>query len=77
VAGETAPILLTARGNDSFNGLSDQTPALTLVMYNYGRRPDAASVDLSWGAAFVLMVIVLLLSFGVRYLTRSRLKASL
>lgn len=77
VAGETAPILLTARGNDSFNGLSDQTPALTLVMYNYGRRPDAASVDLSWGAAFVLMLIVLLLSFGVRYLTRSRLKASL
>jgi phosphate transport system permease protein len=77
VAGETAPILLTARGNDSFNGLSDQTPALTLVMYNYGRRPDAASVDLSWGAAFVLMVIVLLLSFGVRYLTRNRLKASL
>ncbi|MBN9392557.1 MAG: phosphate ABC transporter permease subunit PstC [Chloroflexi bacterium] len=77
VAGETAPILLTARGNDSFNGLNDQTPALTLVMYNYGRRPDAASVDLSWGAAFVLMLIVLLLSFGVRYLTRNRLKASL
>ena len=77
IAGETAPILLTARGNDSFNGLQDQTPALTLVMYTYGRRPDALSVDRSWGAAFTLMVIVLLLSFGVRYLTRSRIKASL
>lgn len=77
IAGETAPILLTARGNDSFNGLNDQTPALTLIMYTYGRRPDAASVELSWGAAFVLLVIVLLLSFGVRFLTRSRLKASL
>ncbi len=77
VAGETAPILLTARGNDSFNGLSDQTPALTLIMYNYGRRPDQAAVDLSWGAAFVLMVIVLLLSFGVRFVTRSRVRATL
>jgi phosphate transport system permease protein len=49
IAGETAPILLTARGNDSFNGLNDQTPALTLLMYTYGRRPDPASVELSWG----------------------------
>jgi phosphate transport system permease protein len=77
IAGETAPILLTARGNDSFNGLNDQTPALTLIMYTYGRRPDAASVDRSWGAAFTLMVIVLVLAFGVRLLTRSRLKSSL
>jgi phosphate transport system permease protein len=77
IAGETAPILLTARGNDSFNGLNDQTPALTLIMYNYGRRPDAVSVDRSWGAAFVLLVIVLLLAFGIRFLTRSRLKATL
>jgi phosphate transport system permease protein len=77
IAGETAPILLTARGNDSFNGLNDQTPALTLLMYTYGRRPDPASVELSWGAAFVLLLIVLVLSFGVRFLTRNRLKASL
>jgi phosphate transport system permease protein len=77
IAGETAPVLLTARGNDSFNGLNDQTPALTLIMYTYGRRPDTLSVDRSWGAAFTLMLIVLLLSFGVRYLTRSRLKTSL
>lgn len=77
IAGETAPILLTARGNDSFNGLNDQTPALTLIMYTYGRRPDAGSVELSWGAAFVLLVIVLVLSFGVRFFTRNRLKASL
>ncbi len=77
IAGETAPILLTARGNDSFNGLNDQTPALTLIMYTYGRRPEQLAVDRSWGAAFTLMVIVLLLSLGVRYLTRSRIKASL
>ncbi|MEI6045578.1 MAG: phosphate ABC transporter permease subunit PstC [Chloroflexota bacterium] len=77
IAGETAPVLLTARGNDSFNGLNDQTPALTLIMYTYGRRPDTLSVDRSWGAAFTLMVIVLLLSVGVRYVTRSRIKASL
>jgi phosphate transport system permease protein len=77
IAGETAPILLTARGNDSFNGLNDQTPALTLIMYTYGRRPDALAVDRSWGAAFTLMVIVLLLAVGVRFLTRSRVRASL
>ena len=77
IAGETAPILLTARGNDSFNGLNDQTPALTLIMYTYGRRPDQPSVDRSWGAAFVLMIIIMLLSFGVRFITRSRVRTSL
>ncbi len=77
VAGETAPILLTARGNDSFVGLNDQTPSLTLIMYTYGRRPDSLSVERSWGAALVLMVIVMLLSFGVRFITRSRVKSSL
>ncbi len=77
IAGETAPILLTARGNESFNGLNDQTPALTLIMYNYGRRSDAASLDRSWGAAFTLMVIILLLVVGVRFLTRSKISTRL
>jgi ABC-type phosphate transport system permease subunit len=77
IAGETAPILLTIRGNDSFTGLHDQTPALPLIMYNYGRRPDSSSLDLSWGAAFVLMVIVLVLAFGLRFLFRDRTKAVL
>jgi phosphate transport system permease protein len=74
VAGETAPILLTVRGNDSFTGLHDQTPALPLLMYNYGRRPDTASLDLSWGAACVLLVMVLVLAFGLRFLLRDRTK---
>ncbi|HEX2915934.1 MAG TPA: phosphate ABC transporter permease subunit PstC [Chloroflexia bacterium] len=77
VAGETAPILLTARGNDSFNGLGDQTPALTLIMYTYGRRPDQTSIDLSWGASFILMLLIMILSFGVRFFTRNRVKATL
>ena len=77
IAGETAPILLTVRGNDSFTGLSDQTPALPLLMYNYGRRPDSAALDLSWGAALVLLVIVLLLAFGLRFLLRDRTRAVL
>jgi phosphate transport system permease protein len=77
IAGETAPILLTVRGNDSYTGLHDQTPALPLLMYNYGRRPDNASLDLSWGAAFVLMVLGLVLAFGLRFLLRDRTKAAL
>ena len=73
IAGETAPLLLTARGNNRFPGsVNQETPSLTLYMFTQSKGlPD--QVRGSWGAAFVLVLLILVLIFTARYFTRSKL----
>jgi phosphate transport system permease protein len=73
IAGETAPLLLTAGDNKYLpTSLGDYTPALPVYIYNYAISSVPNWRHQAWGAAFVLLVVVMLLNFGVRLLTGRR-----
>jgi phosphate transport system permease protein len=68
--GETAPILLTALGNDFINVHPLQpTDALPLRIYEYARTPVASQHAIGWGGALMLLVGVLFLSITARILS--------
>jgi phosphate transport system permease protein len=68
--GETAPILLTALGNDFLNVHPMQpTDAVPLRIYDYARTPVLSFHDLAWGGAILLLFVVLLLSIAARVLS--------
>ena len=68
--GETAPILLTALGNDFINVRPLQpTDALPLRVYAYARTPVLSQHAMGWGGALMLLVGVLLLSITARILS--------
>lgn len=69
--GETAPLLFTAIGSPLLN-LSPLQPtaAMPLVVYNDGTQPFPGPQATAWGTAFVLLVLVLVLSIAARLLSR-------
>ncbi len=73
--GETAPILLTALGNDFINRNPLQpTDAVPLRVYAYARTPVEALHSFAWGGALMLLVTVLVLSIGARALSSRQQK---
>ncbi len=77
VMGETAPLLLTALGNQFLlTNLNDQAASLTLVIYNYATSGDPTAVHFAWGVALVLLLLVLSLNIIVRLASRQRLAAN-
>ena len=73
VSGETAPLLLTVLGSQFFfNGLSQPIAALPLTIYRDANLPYAFARQQGWGAALVLILMVLGLNIGVRLATRGR-----
>lgn len=75
VMGETAPLLFTALGSQFLmTSINDPASSMTLLIYNFGTAPYANSHVFAWGAAFVLLLIVLSLNILVR--VASRLKVS-
>ncbi len=77
IAGETAPLLLTASTSSNWrNPMSGPTTALTTYIYaNISGNPTQQAH--AWGAALAIVVIIFILVFGIRFLTRSRLRTSL
>jgi phosphate transport system permease protein len=74
IAGETAPLLLTARGNSYLpDSLSQQYPAVTLYIFLQQNANKPEEIDRLWGAAFMLVLMIMILTLGVRYLTRNKL----
>ena len=72
-AGETAPLLLTALGNVLFTkSLFEPTAALPLLIYTYGISPYPDWHTFAWGAALVLVLIMLALNLGVKFLIGRR-----
>ncbi len=70
IAGETAPILLTILGSSFFfAGLNAPMDALPLRIFINSRLPSAESQAQAWGAALVLILIVLALNIGVRLIS--------
>ena len=73
VAGETAPLLFTTLGNLNFKvNILQPMQTLSLQIYVYATGPFEEWHRLAWGAALVLMALVLLFGLAARYATRSR-----
>ncbi|MEM8830290.1 MAG: phosphate ABC transporter permease PstA [Cyanobacteria bacterium P01_G01_bin.19] len=75
-AGETAPLLFTALFTQYWpnwdNGLAEPTASLAVLVYNFAIVPFKNQQDLAWGAAFVLVVLVLITSIISRLATAKR-----
>jgi phosphate transport system permease protein len=65
--GETAPLFVTVLGSTllATNPLQPMG-ALSLTIYSNGTQPYAAAQQIAWGTAFVLLVLVLVLSVVAR-----------
>jgi phosphate transport system permease protein len=75
VAGETAPLLFTALGNNTWaQNLKQPIAALPLQIFNYSMSPYDDWHRQAWAAALVLLLLVLFINIGVRFLTRDRWK---
>ncbi len=72
-AGETAPLLFTAFGNNFWNwSLRDPMAALPLQIYQYAISPYDDWHRQAWAAALVLVTLVLIFSALARIATASR-----
>ncbi len=72
-AGETAPLLFTALGNRFWSTAIDQPiGSLTVFIYDYSKAPFEDWIRQAWGAAFVLIALIFVLSVIFRIVTRSR-----
>jgi phosphate transport system permease protein len=73
VAGETAPLLFTALGNDYWNkNLSKPIAALPLQIFKYSISPYDDWNRQAWAGALVLVVMTFCLSIGVRIFSAGR-----
>jgi phosphate transport system permease protein len=92
-AGETAPLLFTALGNERYDVVSivssglaqhqslplivgrivgQPADSLPLTLWKYAQQPYPERVAQSWGAALVLMVLILLINVLARLWAESR-----
>lgn len=78
VTGETAPLLLTAGGNNFIhtNPFSGIQSALPLFVFDQTGRGVDAAVNRAWAAALTLILIVVALYIAARVLTRRNSLAS-
>lgn len=72
--GETAPLIFTAFGNQILN-LNPNGPlqALPLTVYQYALTPYKSLQDQAWGAALVLVVLVLGINLASRWVLRRQI----
>src|SRR6202007_123007 len=71
VAGETAPLIFTAFGNQYWNFRIDQsTAALPLQIYVYALSPYDDWHRLAWAGSLVLIVLIVTAVSAVRYVVR-------
>ena len=73
IAGETAPLLFTALGNQFWStDPSQPIAALPLQIFTYAISPYDEQHSLAWAGALVLIGLVLVISVVARFATRSR-----
>ncbi len=77
VAGETAPLLLTSSSNQFMSySPNDFMPSLPVYIFNYAVSPYEEWHRQAWAAALVLLAGVMLLNFGVRWVSGQRVVAA-
>uniref|UniRef100_C6E001 Phosphate transport system permease protein PstA n=1 Tax=Geobacter sp. (strain M21) TaxID=443144 RepID=C6E001_GEOSM len=73
VAGETAPLLFTALGNQFWsNNVMQPMAALPLQIFSFAIAPYEDWHKLAWAGALVLVTVMFVLSLTARYFGRSR-----
>ena len=73
IAGETAPLLFTALGNQFWSRkLTEPMAAMPLQIFNFAIAPYEDWHRLAWAGALVLVSIMFSLSLAARYFGRSR-----
>ena len=67
VAGETAPLLFTALGNDFWShGLNQPTASLPVMIYDYALAPYEDWHRQAWAAGLVLLALILVINIVAR-----------
>ncbi|MBI3885594.1 MAG: phosphate ABC transporter permease PstA [Opitutae bacterium] len=73
VAGETAPLLFTALGNNFWNhNLAEPIAAVPLQIFTYAISPYDDWHRQAWAGALVLLAMILVLNVFVRIISRDR-----
>ncbi|NEX16019.1 MAG: phosphate ABC transporter, permease protein PstA [Halochromatium sp.] len=75
-AGESAPLLFTALFSTYFingwEGLSEPTSSLSILIYNFSGMPYENQIELAWTASLVLVLIILVFNILARVLGRQK-----
>jgi len=70
VAGETAPLLMTAFGTPFFNSdITQPMDALPLRIFNFAESPYQAQINQAYAGSLVLIVLIIITSFAIRWAT--------
>lgn len=73
IAGETAPLLFTAFGNQYFStALDEPIASLPLQIYNYAKSPYTDWHEQAWAGALILILLVFVINLVVRLFTRNK-----
>jgi phosphate transport system permease protein len=73
IAGETAPLIMTILGTSLFfTSLTKPIDALPLRIWRLASQPYESAHSQGWGAALVLMIIVVLLSAILKFLAQRK-----
>jgi phosphate transport system permease protein len=73
ITGETAPLILTAGISTLwFSGFDQPVGSLTYYIYYFGTSPYTNWQNMAWGAALLLIAIVLGINAAVRLITRGK-----
>lgn len=76
IAGETAPLLFTAFGNNFWSvRLDEPIAALPLQIFQYAISPYDEWHAFAWAGALVLIAMVFVISVAARFATRARISS--
>ncbi len=69
IAGETAPLMLTALGSSAINlDITQPSSAIPLLVWEFYNDPNL--VDLIWGASLILLLIIFLLNIIAKAISK-------
>lgn len=72
IAGETAPLLVTAFGNRNWpQSLMQPTPSLPVQIYNYAISPYNDWHNQAWAGAFTLVMLIFIINLFTRWIFSS------
>jgi phosphate transport system permease protein len=75
ITGETAPLLFTALNNQFFStNMAEPMGNIPVVIYQFALSPYDNWVNLAWGGALLIALLVLAVNIGVRVAFRSKKK---
>ncbi|MHB1437425.1 MAG: phosphate ABC transporter permease PstA, partial [Thiobacillus sp.] len=75
ITGETAPLLFTALNNQFFStNMSEPMGNLPVVIFQFALSPYDNWVNLAWGGALLIALLVLAVNIGVRIVFRNKVK---